>query len=616
VTQVHPWPPWARRALGLGLAGLLAKGLVLAARAWDGGTGVEGGAWAALALVYQDALAGLRGGAGDGGTARALAGRDRLVAWRERSFRVLYALVVAWVAVNVPLARLFGTPATWPFLAAAGGALADSIALHATPLNLGAIALVAGVGWAFPLFPLPAWRRRTPLCWALGLLLVVVGGHLGRGRSDTLGLHRQPAWALVESALRRQGIGVGAAPVAASNLLASDGEALDLSHFRGSAGKRSVIWVILESTGARHLGLYGADPDPMPQLRQLAERALVFDRVSAVHPESIKTLFSMLCATWPASHLPAEALVEARVPCAAVAQVFSDAGYRTGLFHSGRFAYLGMREVIAHRGFDVLADADVIRGEHYSSFGTDDRATMARVLAFIDEAPTGQPFFVVAMPIAGHHPYRSPGDGPRPFPADTERGDHRNDLFAGDHALGMLIRGIAERGLGGEVVWLVNGDHGEAFHEHPGNFAHSLFVYEENLQVPVVLAIPGATPRAVRVPQVGSLVDLAPTLVALAGLDVPARWQGRSLLEPEPGLAFGYVDHAQWLGSVRDGRWKLVADLETDRALLFDLATDPAETRDLSAGEPERTARYLEAVKAWAFAQRRFLEAYPSRSSD
>src|ERR1051326_5072491 len=100
----------------------------------------------------------------------------------------------------------------------------------------------------------------------------------------------------------------------------------------------------LESTAQRYLGIYGAEPDPMPNLSSLAREAIVFENAYAVYPESIKGLFSMLCSKYPAFGSSAENY--GALPCRSVASELSSAGYRTGLFHSGRFGYLGMEAVI------------------------------------------------------------------------------------------------------------------------------------------------------------------------------------------------------------------------------------------------------------------------------
>src|SRR5262249_56620346 len=123
----------------------------------------------------------------------------------------------------------------------------------------------------------------------------------------------------------------------------------DLSRLRGAAAGRNIVMVGLESTAARYLGLYGAMPDVAPNLSALSKSGVVFENAYAVYPESIKGLFSILCSTAPGFDTDAESY--AGVPCRSIAEVLHAHGYRTALFHSGRFGYLGMNAIIRDRGY-------------------------------------------------------------------------------------------------------------------------------------------------------------------------------------------------------------------------------------------------------------------------
>ena len=343
--------------------------------------------------------------------------------------------------------------------------------------------------------------------------------------------------------------------------------------------------MILESVGARALSSYGNPRPAAPALAALAGEGVVVDRAYTAYPESIKGLFSVLCSREPPPGTEASDYGVGRIGCVSVADEMARAGYRTGLFHSGWFVYLGMRAVVEGRGFHELRDAGTIDSPHRSSFGVDDRATADAVLAFVDSVPAGQRFFAVFMPIAGHHPYRAPGVAPRPFPEATDADAHANDVHVADDAFGRLRAGLRARKLDDRVVYVVFGDHGEAFREHPANIAHALYVYEENVRVPLLVAAPGAGAVAgagagaaavgSRLPRLASLLDVAPTTLALAGLRVPLQYEGRSLLEAPPRPArFSTEQGRRWAG-MRDGRWKLIVDEESGRPQLYDLASDP-----------------------------------------
>jgi arylsulfatase A-like enzyme len=373
-----------------------------------------------------------------------------------------------------------------------------------------------------------------------------------------------------------------------------------LSRYKGAAKGRNVVLILLESTGAQYLRPYGAAEDPMPNLTRLASQSVLFENAYAVYPESIKGLFSVLCSRYPA--IDTEPKVCARAGSPAVAERLAAAGYRTALFHSGRFLYLGMDEVVRQRGFQTLADAGDIGGNHESSFGVDDAATTERMLHWIDSIPSGENFFITYLPVAGHHPYDTPAPGP--FPGHDEIGRYRNALHYSDAVLDRFLDGLKARGLLDKTLFLIFGDHGEAFGQHEGNFGHTLFICEENIHVPYFIVAPGLIVEPIRVKRAASLVDTAPTILDLLGLPIPLEYQGASLLDSTPRLALFYTDYSLGLLGLRDDSWKFVYELESGRAKLFDLSSDPAEKKNLAIQEPERVAAYRGHLKSWAAAQR------------
>src|SRR5260370_12064801 len=180
-----------------------------------------------------------------------------------------------------------------------------------------------------------------------------------------------------------------------------------------------------------------------------------------------------------------------------------------------------------HGGTQPLGDAGTSGGNHNSSVGGNEPATVARMLAWIDGLPRGQRFFLTYLPIAGHHPYATPELGP--FQGTDEIDQYRNALHYGDASLGVLIEGLRARGLEQNTVWVIYGDHGEAFHQHEGNYGHTFFVYEENVHVPFLIAAPGSMRRQRRVRKVVSLGDTAPPILDLMGIPPPVNYPARTL---------------------------------------------------------------------------------------
>jgi arylsulfatase A-like enzyme len=573
------------RAAGLFLVLVLAKVAALA------GHTVPLSWWSPIAYLWQDAAIAL---------AFAMV---ELIPWsRPRALWAVYGVLTLYAAINVPVVRVLSTPLTWAMWRAARGPLADSMWYYATPVNISAVVVVAAAATIAPRL-----AHRIPRWSLVGALTVCVAlGPTAASRIDTLGLERNAWTALASTTMPR--------------LLARTpndwqrrgfAQSLDdsLARFRGVAAGRNVVLVSLESTAAQYLGLYGTHPDVMPNLTRLASSGIVFDRAYAAYPESIKGLYSVLCSAYPAFDVTVDSYGSAE--CRSLPATLSERGYATGLFHSGRFMYLGMDAVVRHRGYDVLADAGDIGGNHHSSFGVDEPATVRRMLQWID-AQGGRPFFLTYLPIAGHHPYESSEHGP--FDEHDEFGRYRNALHEGDAALGTLIQGLQERGLAEQTLWIVFGDHGEAFGQHEGNYGHTFNLYDENVRVPLLVAARGLISHGRHSNRVTSLVDVAPTVLDLVGLSIPEIYQGESMLAPGNRMAFFFADYSRGLLGLRDGSLKVIYAIDSGRSSLFDLETDPGERVNLVDRYPDRVRWYVENLKGWSAAQKQRLAGHGNRS--
>jgi arylsulfatase A-like enzyme len=237
-----------------------------------------------------------------------------------------------------------------------------------------------------------------------------------------------------------------------------------------------------------------------------------------------------------------------------------------------------------------------------SSFGVDDASTVQRALHWIASLGKGERFFLTYLPVAGHNPYEV--STPQPFEGRDDFTRYLNALHEGDEAFGELLGGLRALGLEDNTLVIVFGDHGEAFGEHPGNFAHTLFIHEENVRVPYVIAAPGAVNGQLRVQRVASAIDTAPTILDLMGLPADPAHEGTSLLGPEPRMALFFTDYSiGWLG-LADGCWKYLLDVDSGRSRLFDVCGDPGESRDRAREFPERVTAYRDRVRAWAAAQK------------
>jgi arylsulfatase A-like enzyme len=178
-----------------------------------------------------------------------------------------------------------------------------------------------------------------------------------------------------------------------------------------------------------------------------------------------------------------------------------------------------------------------------------------------------------------------------------------------DRALGGLLEALEEAGVAEDTVVLLMGDNGYFLGER--GLAGKWLIYEESIRVPLIVMDPRAPePRRGAVEAATALnVDLAPTLLDLAGVDRPAAYEGRSLapllqaarpVEERPFLVEHRFRHAEIPTSigVRGSRWvyAIYDSQDPPYEQLFDLESDPDELVNL-AGEPEYGA-ILEAQRA------------------
>ena len=125
--------------------------------------------------------------------------------------------------------------------------------------------------------------------------------------------------------------------------------------------------------------------------------------------------------------------------------------------------------------------------------------------------------------------------------------------------------------------------------------------------MPLVVAVPGMVRGEIRTTTVTSLVDIAPTVLDLLGLPPQSGFQGESALNGKPRMALFFADYSLGLLGLRDGRYKYIYDLGSGRSRMFDLVSDPRETRDVSLGHHQVVEWYKTRVQSWAAAQKSYL---------
>jgi arylsulfatase A-like enzyme len=173
-----------------------------------------------------------------------------------------------------------------------------------------------------------------------------------------------------------------------------------------------------------------------------------------------------------------------------------------------------------------------------------------------------------------------------------------------DAVIGRLLRDLRQRGWLENTVVALTSDHGEEFLEHGGLGHANKRLYEEIIRVPLIVAGPGICQGAVSQPV--QLLDLAPTLLDLAQVDVPPDMLGRSLTPLLTGRSMApslpIISEMWWedwvLLSARTDRHKLLwRPKMPDDYRFFDLASDPGEQVNVQGSAPRVEEDLLQSIR-------------------
>jgi lipoteichoic acid synthase len=387
---------------------------------------------------------------------------------------------------------------------------------------------------------------------------------------------------------------------------ADDGAARALAPLQGR--RFNVVLWVWESVGARHIrSFHPLGTARTPNVDRLAQHGLRFMRAYAECPLSVSTAWAMLTGISP----PARPFmfVDGAVPPhgPSLHGALADAGYRTAIFHSGYTKMWGLDRVFALGHLDALEDADALaaRGNYaQSGIGVEDQALVDRSLEWIQSGPADRPFFLLAWNAETHRPYTWAGMPPE-LSKVSEADRYIMTIERADALLGELYDGLVRRGLAENTLIVVVGDHGEGVGRfgRAWDVAHGANVNEDAIQVPLLLAHPALAPATSAT--LSTHADLFWTLLDLIGVkapplaDVPESMRGRSLMRERPPIPFFARALWWWPQAIRAGRYKLLADEPHGHVSLYDIESDPRESRDLKSTEPDIARLLGSALYEW-----------------
>jgi arylsulfatase A-like enzyme len=397
------------------------------------------------------------------------------------------------------------------------------------------------------------------------------------------------------------------------------------------ASPPNIVLLVVDCLRADRIGAGSAHPRAVAtHLDRLVREGTTFRHAFAQSSWTRPSVPTLLTGLYPSEHgLGAFLEEEGRVtggtlsPSAVtIAEALRALGYSTALF--------GEQNQLAPKfGLDQGFDA-------YDHRGSRAPRIHERVLAWLDgerAAGAAKPFFAYLHYLELHWPYCAPppargvftaGYRGRPLCDDWRRlreeirsgavvltaeeieamkAQYDEELYGLDGHVGELFAALGERGLWDDTLVVLTSDHGEEFFEH-GGMAHGTSLYDELIHVPLVIKPPASwnAPAGAATDALAESRDLFPTLLEAAGASLKDDTARRSLLPWVRGTAgdpreFVVAELGDTL-AVRTLGHKLIVE-RGGESRLYDLASDPAETRDLASQEPEVVARLEGHLRRW-----------------
>jgi arylsulfatase A-like enzyme len=407
----------------------------------------------------------------------------------------------------------------------------------------------------------------------------------------------------------------------------------------------NLLLIMADDLGYGDLGITGRTDYATPALDQLARDGVRLTNAYAAAPVCTPTRVGLITGRYPARSRVGlyEPLTKQSIGLdpspTSLGRLIKARGYDTALigkwhlgilprYHPHRhgfdefYGFLGAAaDYVSHLDTEVQRDLfyDGERPAHVEGYLTD--LFTERAVRFL-RRPRRAPFFLNLQYNAPHWPWQAPGDPPYANLRLAAQGGSP-EIFARmmqrlDAGVAQVLDALRERGLEENTLVVFTSDNGGERYSRMGPFRRGkMTLYEGGIRVAALARWPSTLPSGTTCDQPCITMDWTATLVTGAGARLPASSDGMNLLPALSGARivqrdlFWRITQRARFKALRSGDWKYVA--ENDDELLFDLATDASESRDLKADRPEIHARLRRRFAAW---EQTVLAPVPLKAND
>ncbi len=413
----------------------------------------------------------------------------------------------------------------------------------------------------------------------------------------------------------------------------------------------NIIFILADDLGYGDISSYGAPHIKTPNIDRMARQGIKFTEFYSISPVCTPARAGLLTGRYPIrmgiDHVfRAHSFTGLPTSELTLAEALKSRGYKTALvgkWHLGHLnEYLptrqGVDEFFGMPYSNDMPSPVLMEGERVVDFTPDQRFLTQRyterATSFIRENKAG-PFFLYLAHAMPHIPiYASPA-----FEGTSEGGVYGDVVEELDHSVGEILKTVEELGLEQKTLIVFTSDNGPWLEmEKFGGSAGPLrggkgSTFEGGMRVPAVARWPGVIPAGATYSGLATMLDWFPTLTALAGVGLPEglKIDGRDIRdvltgedrEPAVERALAYYNRGE-IEAFRLGEWKVKLPHKGYRPdwaeigwpggyaahglLLFNLKSDPGETKDLSGERPDIVKNLLEEMKKF---RRSFADAPP-----
>ncbi len=391
-----------------------------------------------------------------------------------------------------------------------------------------------------------------------------------------------------------------------------EGTCLSLENHSKEKVIKNVIFIILESSGAKYFDAYGGKYNITPNLNAYAEKSILYKNAYAHAPATMKSMVSLLGSIYPYISYKSLTREKPDFHHPTLPLLLKQRGYKTSFFTSADLSYMKGKQFLQNCRFDTIEDfseincsSDFKQDIYNKGDAIDDLCLTDRFEIWLGNNNKAS-FFSTIWTAQGHYPYL--------FSQEEEDFDVDNIYFNRylntikhcDKMIGDIIEILKENQLFESTLIVVTGDHGEAFNQH-NNHGHASNIYEENVKIPLYFINPLLFNGEQR-EDIVSMKDIASTTLALLDIKIPPTWHGRDIISTHHDEVFFFSPFSDYLFGYRKGNKKFIFN-ETNKSVeVFDLLNDPDEKINIRHQIPESEITHAKKrIASWVQYQDKFV---------